>query len=67
MVEERTYKKILLCACEPKFTGIEKGMVMMVTNALETTKSIKQTAAILRLKEEDVRKIAKDKEVHIND
>lgn len=45
----------------------EKGKVMMITNALETTKSIKQTATILRLKEEAVRKIAEDKGIEIND
>lgn len=45
----------------------EIGKVMMITNALETTKSIKQTAIILRLKEEVVRKVAEEKGIEIND
>lgn len=47
--------------------NIDKGKIMMVINALETTKSIKQTAMILQLKEEDVREIAEDKKISVND
>lgn len=47
--------------------NIDKGKIMMVVNALETTKSIRQTAMILQLKEEDVREIAEDKKISVND
>lgn len=47
--------------------SIEKGTVIMIENALRSTKSIQQTAGILQVQEEMVRKIAEDKGLYVND
>lgn len=39
----------------------------MIVNALKTTKSIKQTSIILQLSEQEVREIAEEKNLLIND
>ena len=43
---------------EAKQEGLSQGIEQMVINALTTTGSIEQTASILRLDEETVRRIA---------
>ena len=56
---------------EAKLEGIQEGIQeerkQMIINALETTKSIRQTALILRLDEQEVRKIAEEKGLFAND
>ena len=51
--------------------GIQAGMQeerkQMIINALETTKNVKQTTLILRLDEQEVRKIAEEKGLFAND
>ena len=51
--------------------GIEQGREQereqMIVNALTTTKSIKQTAFVLCLDEQTVRKIAETKNIPVND
>lgn len=45
--------------------GIEKGIIIMVENALVTTGDIKQTAKLLKIGEEEVRKIATEKGIYV--
>lgn len=52
---------------EARLEGIQEERKQMILNALETTKSVKQTALILRLDEQEVRKIAEEKGVFTND
>ena len=52
---------------EAKLEGIQEERKQMIINALETTKSIRQTALILRLDEQEVRKIAEEKGLFAND
>ena len=47
--------------------GLSQGIERMIENALTTTKSIKQTASILRVDENKVRRIAKAKGLAIDD
>ena len=47
--------------------GRELGKINMIQNALESTRSIKQTSFILKIDEEQVRKIAKNMSITIND
>ena len=52
---------------EARIEGIEQGIEQMVVNALTATKSVGQTALILHLDEKDIRKIAEDQNIPIND
>ena len=47
--------------------GIQQGMAVMIKTALETTCSVRQTARILKLSEEMVRKEAADKGISVDD
>ena len=47
--------------------GVKQGIEQMVVNALTTTKNVGQTALILHLDENDIRKIAEDRNIPIND
>lgn len=47
--------------------GVKQGIEQMVVNALTTTKNVGQTALILHLDENDIRKIAEDQNIPIND
>ena len=47
--------------------GRKEGITAMIENALESTKNIKQTSLILKIDEEQVRKIANDMGIHVND
>lgn len=47
--------------------GREEGIIIMIENALQTTKSIRQTSMILQLSEETVRKIADEKGIAVQD
>ena len=47
--------------------GRAEGITAMIKNALESTKNIKQTSLILKIDEEQVRKIANDMGIHVND
>lgn len=47
--------------------GREEGIIIMIENALQTTKSIRQTSMILQLSEETVRKIADEKDIAVQD
>lgn len=47
--------------------GREEGIIIMIENALQTTKSIRQTSMILQLSEETVRKIAEEKGIAVHD
>ena len=47
--------------------GIEQGTVQMVVNALCTTNSVKRTSEILKLTEQEIRRIAEEKELQVND
>lgn len=47
--------------------NVEKGKELMIINALNTTKSVKQTSFILQLPEEEVREIAESKNLVVND
>lgn len=59
----------LMCNLSEKVAeiGTERGIEQMISNALITTKSIKQTALILRVDEHEVERIAKEKEIPVND
>lgn len=52
---------------EARLEGIQEERRQMIINALEATKSVKQTALILRLDEQEVRKIAEEKGLFVND
>lgn len=47
--------------------GIEQGTMQMVENALLTTHSVRQTAQILKLTEQEVRQIAEKQGVSVDD
>ena len=47
--------------------NVEKGKELMIVNALQTTKSVKQTSFILQLTEQEVREIAESKNLVVND
>lgn len=47
--------------------GIQQGMALMIENALKTTRSVRKTSEILGLNEEEVREIARDKEMSVDD
>lgn len=47
--------------------NVKIGKELMIVNALETTRSVKQTSFILQLPEEDVREIAESKKIVVND
>ena len=47
--------------------GIQQGLAVMIKTALETTCSVRQTARILKLSEEMVRKEAADKGISVDD
>lgn len=56
---------------EGRREGMQAGMLeerrQMIINALETTKSVKQTALILRLDEHEVRRTAEEEGLLVND
>lgn len=47
--------------------GIEQGTMQMVENALLTTHSVRQTAQILKLTEQEVRQIAEKQGLSVDD
>ena len=47
--------------------GLAEGKRMLMKNALHTTHSVKQTAVILQLGEEEVREVAEEEAIMVND
>jgi predicted transposase YdaD len=62
----REYMNLLMRDQENLEQGIEQGIANMITNALKVTKSIQQTASILCLDENFVKKVANDNEISVN-
>lgn len=47
--------------------GEVRGQEKMIVNALNTTRSVKQTSFILQVSEQEVRKVAVSKKISVND
>jgi predicted transposase/invertase (TIGR01784 family) len=62
----REYMNLLMRDQENLEKGIEQGVANMIANALKVTKSIQQTASILCLDENFVKKVANEKGISVN-
>ncbi len=61
------YMTLLMRDQENQKIGEVRGQEKMIVNALNTTRSVKQTSFILQVSEQEVRKVAVSKKISVND